>query len=212
MDCCQCQGIEKVFDEGQARKDLKRYRKKGPDSTTRILVDAIKAQGVQDLSLLDIGGGVGAIQHGLLDAGAREAVSVDASTGYAEVAKGEAERLGYSDRVTYRQGNFVEMAPGIEPADVVTLDRVICCYHDVEKLVGMSSQRATSLYGVVFPRDNWLSRAAIGIGNLYMRLRRNPFRAFVHPTSLVDSLVTGNGLSRCFYRKTLVWQVVVYAR
>ena len=104
------------------------------------------------------------------------------------------------------------MAPGIEPADVVTLDRVICCYHDVEKLVGMSSQRATRLYGVVFPRDNWLSRAAIGVGNLYMRLRRNPFRAFVHPTSLVDSLVTGNGLSRRFYRKTLVWQVVVYAR
>ena len=66
MDCCQCQGIEQVFDERQAKKDLKQYRKKGPSSTTRILVEAIKAQGVQDLSLLDIGGGVGAIQHGLL--------------------------------------------------------------------------------------------------------------------------------------------------
>ena len=212
MSSCQCQRIEKIFDEREARKDLKRYRKKGPSSTTRMLLDAIKTEGVENMTVLDIGGGVGAIQHELLEAGAAGAVSVDASTGYVQVAKKEAERRGHIDRVSYHQGDFVDIAPDIEPADIVTLDRVICCYHDAEKLVGLSSQRATRLYGVVFPRDNWISRTVIRFGNLYMWVRRNPFRAFVHPSRLVDSLVTSNGLSRRFYSKTLVWQVVLYAR
>ena len=212
MDCCQCRGIEKVFDQKEAMKDLKRYRKKGPSDTTRMLVEAIKEEGVQQGTVLDIGGGVGAIQHELLDAGASGAVSVDASTAYVETAKEEAQRRGHGDRVTYQHGNFVDVAPNVAPSDIVTLDKVICCYNDVESLVDLSSQRAARLYGIVYPRDNWLFRAAARLGNAYFWLRRSQFRVFVHPTELVESLVTGNGLRRRFYRKTLTWQVVVYGR
>ena len=151
MDCGQCRGIEKVFDQKEAKKDLKRYRKKGPSDTTRMLVEAIKEEGVQQGTVLDIGGGVGAIQYELLDAGASGAVSVDASTAYVEAAKAEAQRRGHGDRISHIHGNFVEVAPDIEPADIVTLDKVICCYDDVEGLVDLSSQRAARLYGVVLP-------------------------------------------------------------
>ena len=44
MNCCQCQGIELEFNRQTALKDLKRYQKKGPDKTTRILLDALKAE------------------------------------------------------------------------------------------------------------------------------------------------------------------------
>ncbi len=158
MACKQCQGIEEFFDQKEAGKDLAAYRKKGPAKTTQMLVDAIAAQGVDGGSLLDIGGGVGAIQISLLKAGIGSIVSVDASSAYARVAEQEAERQGHADRISRRHGDFVDAAPDLEDADVVTLDRVICCYHDVQKLVGLSSRKAKRVYAVVFPRENLLSK------------------------------------------------------
>jgi magnesium-protoporphyrin O-methyltransferase len=212
MNCCQCQGIEAVFDPKHAAKELENYRKKGPANTTRMLIDALISRGVEEMTLLDIGGGVGAIQHALLRAGMTTAVGVDASPAYLEAAKEEAERQGFADRVTSHAGDFVDLAPEIPPADVVTLDRVICCYHDMEALVGLSSERARRLYGLVFPRDEWWVRMAGPIANLFFRLRRNPFRVFLHPTEAVDAVLRGNGLVQRFCGKTLVWQVMVYQR
>ena len=212
MTCRQCRGIEQFFDRKEANRDLKGYRKKGPSKTTQMLIDAIEADGIADKTLLDIGGGVGAIQHELLKAGASGAVSVDASTAYIEAAREEARRQGHADRLQQRHGDFVDLAPEIESADVVTLDRVICCYHDVELLVSLSSERATRLYCLVYPRENWVARTGFGLFNLYFWLRRSPFRIFIHPTATVDALVRRGGFRRSFYRKTLIWQVVVYTR
>ena len=212
MACNQCRGIEEFFDQKEADKDLAAYRKKGPAATTQMLVDAIVGQGVDGGSLLDIGGGVGAIQNALLGAGIETAVSVDASSSYARVAAQEAERQGHTDRISRHHGDFVDAAPNLEEADVVTLDRVICCYHDVQKLVGLSSQKAKRLYAVVFPRENLLSKLGFGVVNVFFRLRRSSFRIFIHPTSVIEGLVEANGLRRQSYRKTRLWQVVVYER
>ena len=161
---------------------------------------------------MDIGGGVGVIQHELLKAGIRGAVGVDASSAYIKAVEEEAERLGHGDRISSHFGDFGEVAEEIQPADIGTLDRVICCYHDLDGLVGLSTERATSLYGVVYPRDTWPVKAAFGLINLYLRLTRKPFRVFVHPTPVVDALVRRSGLQQRYYSKTLVWQVVLYSR
>jgi magnesium-protoporphyrin O-methyltransferase len=212
MNCCQCQGIEEVFSQQYVTKELKRYRAKGPAKTTRMLVEAIKDAGVEGLTLLDIGGGVGAVQHELLEAGVKDATDVDASTAYIHAAKSEAQRRGLAERVRYQYGNFVDLAEDIAPADIVTLDRVICCYNDMEKLVSLSARRARKLYGVVYPRDTWWVRVGLAIGNFFLRLQRNPYRGFSHPTEAVEALVSSLGLKRNSYRQTLVWQVVVYSR
>ena len=68
MTCPHCRGVDKIFDQGTAERDLRTYRARGPGTTTRLLIAALKAAGVADLTLLDIGGGVGAIQHELLAA------------------------------------------------------------------------------------------------------------------------------------------------
>ena len=212
MSCCQCRGIEALFDERTARKDLKRYRRRGPLRTTRILLDALKAEGVAGATLLDIGGGVGAISNELLDAGAAGATVVDASPAYLGAAEAEAERQGHRDRIEYHHGDFVEVAPRIESADIVTLDRVICCYDDMEALVSATASKARHLYGVVYPRDTWWDRLGVSIVNLACRLRRSPFRVFVHSPEAVDRLIRSQGFTRHFYRTTPIWQVIVYAR
>ena len=216
MICCQCEGIEEVFSQKYVDKELAHYRKKGPDKTTRMLNENIRAEisaeKVEELTLLDIGGGVGAIQLELLGAGVQDVTSVEASTAYLTAARAEAQRRGLADRVSYHHGNFIDLAEEIAPADIVTLDRVICCYPEMEKLVGLSAARARRLYGLVYPRDVWWVKAGLELGNLVLRLRKSSYRAFVHPTEKVEAILWRNGFKRRTYRQTFIWQVVVYTR
>lgn len=212
MTCCRCKGFEIEFSHKVASKDLNRYRKKGPRRTTRILLDALTAQGAEGLSLLDIGGGVGAIQHELLSAGVSGVTNVEASAAYLEAAKEEVQRQGHTSHVRFYLGDFVDLALDIPSADIVTLDRVICCYQDVQQLVGLSTERASRFYGAIYPRDTWWVKLALSIENLYHWLMRSPFRVFSHPTEVVEAVVRNSGLRQRFHCKTFVWQVVVYAR
>lgn len=211
MDCCQ--GIETCFDTAKAEDELQNYRRHGPAKATRWLIDALKAQGIAGATLLDIGGGVGAIQHELLRVGAASAVDVDASRAYLGAARQEAARQGHADRVTYRYGDFVQLADTIAPADIVTLDRVICCYPDMPALVSASAARARRLYGLVFPRDVWWMRVLIRpVMDATTQLRGSPLRFFVHSARAVDALVRASGLTLVFQRHSLFWSVAVYAR
>ena len=212
MKCCQCQGIEALFDNSIAAAELKRYRKKGPVKTTQILLDAIKDNGLARMSLLDIGGGVGVIQHELIKAGIERAMDVEASTAYIESSKDEAHRHGWAERAEHHHGDFVELADEIPAADIVTLDRVICCYHDMPAQVKTSVNKARKLYGLVYPRENWWTKLAFAIQNLLLWFRRNPFRMFIHSTDAVHSMVCSSGFRQRFFRKTLFWQIVVYER
>jgi magnesium-protoporphyrin O-methyltransferase len=208
-----CQGVDEVFGEKTAARDLRRYRKRGPSRQTRLLLEAIRREGVERASVLDIGGGVGAIQQVLLAAGAARAIAVDASPAYLRAALSEAERRGTAARVTYREGDFVAMAEEVEPADVVTLDRVICCYPDMESLVGRSADRARRVYGLVYPQDAWWVRLGIRAANLTLRLSRRAFRAHAHRTAAVDAVARAHGLQPALRRRVgPVWQVALYTR
>jgi magnesium-protoporphyrin O-methyltransferase len=212
MNCC-CQGVDEIFGERTARHDLKRYRRRGPSKPTRRMLDAVRREGIEDASVLDIGGGIGTIQFELLDAGAGRATSVEASAAYLRVAREESRRRGLADRIAYEAGDFVELADGVEPADVVTLDRVICCYPDMESLVGRSAERARRVYALVYPQDRWWVGLGIRVTNLCMRVSRRAFRAYVHRTKDVDAVARAHGLApRVARRAGPIWQVAVYVR
>jgi hypothetical protein len=212
MNCCQCQGIETRFNQKRAVQKLNQYRQKDLEKTTHILIEVLKAEGVRGRTLLDIGGGVGAIQHELLRAGMVSATNVEASIAYITAAKEEAEWQGHAAQMSHYHGNFIDLAANIPPADIVTLDRVICCYHDMQRLVELSSAKATKLYGLVYPRDTWWVNFGFFFENFTLWLQRNPFRVFVHPTEEVDAIVRSNGLEQRFYQEAGMWQVVVYGR
>lgn len=213
MDCCQGQtGGANVFDERKATSELKRYRKKGPRKATRILLDALVREGVTGQTLLDIGGGIGAISLELLKSGVTSATQIDASPAYVIAAKTAASQQGVADRLACREGDFVALAADTPAAGVVTLDRVICCYPDMRALVGQSAAKATRLYGAVYPRDTWWARGVGSVMNFTSRLLRSPLRNFTFPTAAVDAVVRERGLAPRFHRNAGYWQVVVYAR
>jgi len=212
MSHCQCDGIERCFNTKRVTKELTRYRRRGVAKNTRLLVEALRVQGIEGRTLLDIGGGVGAISHLLVQDGVRQAMDVDASAAYLAAAREEAERLGLAEQISFQPGDFVALAPTIPAADIVTLDRVICCYDDMPALVELSAARAERLYGVVYPRDAWWVRLYIQILNTIQRVMRMPIRFFVHPTAAVDATIRAQGLDRRSTRIAGPWQIVVYAR
>ena len=212
MDCCQCRGIEQQFDQAHIERNLKTYRKRGAEYSTRLLIAQLLAEHVAGATLLDIGGGVGAIQHALLEAGAATAMGVDASSASLEAARQEATRRGFADQVSYLFGDFVALAPTIPHADIVTLDRVVCCYHDMPGLVLASLACTQRLYGLVYPRDDWWVRLGVRLLNGGLTLQRNPFRIFCHRTAEVERLITSQGFERMFQRSTGMWQVVIFRR
>jgi len=209
---CQCQGIEIEFNQNVADRDLKSYLSKGTQDTTRLLVESLIAEGVEGLTLLDIGGGVGVIQYELFKAGVSKVISVDASKAYIGTARKEATRRGLTEKIDYIQGDFVTLAKDIPSANIVTLDRVICCYDDMENLVGLSAAHARNLYGIVYPRDAWWVKIGIAVINLLFQLRRSPFRTFSYSTQAVEAVLDRSGFKRHSYHHNLVWQVVVYTR
>lgn len=216
MSCAQCAGIEDQFDRGEARKKLRHFRRRGPDKTTRLLIealrDALSASDAHDATLLDIGAGVGAIHHALLEDRVSRVVHVDASTAQLAAAKEETERRGHSARVEFVFGDFTALADTIPAADIVTLDRVICCFDDMHGLVRRSARKAGRLYGAVYPRQNGWMRIGIAGINLLQRFRRTTFRVFLHDPAAIDAELRAAGLERKSWRQTLGWEVVVYAR
>jgi SAM-dependent methyltransferase len=212
MRCCDCEGIGTQFGPEAAARDLRRLRRRGPIRSTRFLIQDLQRSEMDGASLLDIGGGVGAIHHALLDAGAATAVHVDLSVDYIAAARDEATRRGHGDRLHFVHGDFVALAPELGVADVVTLDRVICCYPDMETLVERAAAKARRLFGAVFPVDSWWMRATVGAVNALQRVRRSAFRVYVHSPAAIDAVLRRNGFERRTRRRTVLWEVATYAR
>ncbi len=208
--CACCYDTE--FDEKTARDQVRDYRRNGPPKATRLLADALAGHDLAGMTVLDIGAGVGALHQDLLARGAASAVDVDASHPYLESAREEAERLGLTDRVRFEYGDFVEIAEDIGPADLVALDRSVCCYPDMVRLVGLAAQRTRRRLGLVLPRDLGLVRFGIAVLNVGQWIKRSPFRVYAHRHVEIDGVARAAGLVEELRRTTGMWTVIVYAR
>jgi SAM-dependent methyltransferase len=212
VSCCDQDVYDDRFDARSAELELREYQRHGPDDWTTRLIDELAAGGVDGLTVLDIGAGVGAVHHALLAAGARSAVDVDASGPYLDVARGEAERRGHVDRVTYRRGDAVAIAPELDDADLVALDRVVCCYVDMPGLVGAAAGKTRRRLAMVLPRDDVWIRAMVAMANGWDRIRRDPFRIHAHRTADVIRVATAAGLDQRSAHRGLFWQSLVFER
>ena len=212
MTCRHCLDAADLFSERVARRELSRYRRRGPSTSTRLLLDGLLAQGVEDATFLDIGGGVGAVQQELLAAGAHRGIGVDASGAYLAAARAEAERRGTLHRLDLRRGDAVELATELPTAEVVTLDRVICCYPDMETLVAVSCSHATRVWGAVLPRESLWVRFGVAVLNAFQALRRKAFRVHLHGIPRVEERVRAEGFLPVTAARTWLWEVRVFVR
>jgi len=206
-DCCSPKGYRWIFSERSAAAEAKRYRRSGLDSTSQRIVEFLKKEGVEGRSVLEIGGGIGAIQIELLKAGAARAVGIELTPTYEEAALGLLRDAGLEDRVERRIMDFAETASLVAAADIVIMNRVVCCYPDMPKLVGAAADHARETLVLSFPRRTWWTRIGLRMGNLGLRVSRREFQIFLHPPASIIKTSEGHGLRTVLDERGMFWTV-----
>ena len=209
--CCE-NDLERVFDSREAERDLRSWQEDGLPNSTAELIDALRAAGVNGAALLDIGAGVGMVHLELLAAGAMSATDVDASSAYLAAAQQEAARRGLAERVAYHHGDVVNIADDLPAADVVTLDRVICCYPDLAALLDAALRPGPSLIGLVHPTDAWWVRAGASLLNALSWVLRRRDDFYIHRQWEIDGILRQQGFLQLHKGGSRVWRVAVYRR
>ena len=157
--------------------------------------------------MLEIGGGVGAIQIELLKAGAATAVGVELTPTYEEAAAGLLREAGFEDRVERRIMDFAEAHTSVPPADIVIMNRVVCCYPNMPKLVGAAVEHARDTLVMSFPKEAWWVRAGLAVGNFGLRLLRREFQVFLHPPARIIDASQRQGMRAVLDNRGAFWEV-----
>ena len=209
MRCC---GYEQLFDARLARKDADRYRRKGLRGSAQRVLQLARAGGLDGAEVLEVGGGVGSLSIELLRAGARHATVLELSSGYDSEADVLLRERGLEGHLVHRLADVVEDDGEIGQADVVVLERVVCCYPDAEALVGAAADRARRRLVLSYPRGGVLTRLLVGGANLFQRLRGNDFRAYAHPPETIQAAAVAGGLRPAALERGWVWCVASFGR
>ena len=210
--CCNARGCDDFFSQRLAERAAERYRTKGVDDTATRMVGFLTGAGIEGATVLEIGGGIGDLQIELLKRGAERTLNLELSRGYDVEAGRLLREAGVDGRAERRLHDIAADPQGVEPADVVVLNRVVCCYPDYERLLGAAADHARRLLVFSYPPRNVLSRLVLGAENLLLTVRRKDFRTFAHPPERMLSLVEERGLTQAFAHSPLVWQIAGFER
>lgn len=210
--CCEPDPYQSVFTRRFARRTAKRYRNRGLSPAATRIVEFVTDHGVQGASVLEIGGGVGEIQVELLRRGASNVTNLELSTQYEHEAARLLAGTGLAGRVDRRFLDIAREPERVEPADVVVLHRVVCCYQDYQRLLCAAAQHATQLLVYSHPPDNPATRAVTWSENFARRVRGNAFRGYVHPPTAMIAAAEGDGLRMTYQHHSRDWDVVGLVR
>lgn len=210
--CCDPRRYDRTFNSREARRRARQYRRRGLDGTERRIVDLITDRGVAGASVLEIGGGVGEIQVELLRRGAAAVTNLELSPAYDDEARRLLDEAGLAGRVDRRIADLAVDAGAAEPADVVVLNRVVCCYPDFPRLLAAAADHARRMLVFSHPPRTALSRAVVGGMNLTFGFTGSDFRVFAHPPEAMREVLAAHGLHPVAPTGGRLWQVEAVAR
>lgn len=185
---------------------------------TASLLDAITEAGVADRTILDVGCGIGDLAIEVVARGAASGIGFDLSP----KAIGEARRLaasrGVGDRMRFEVGDGAKL--DLPAADIVVINRVVCCYPDTEHLLDHTIGAAGSVLAITAPVSKgptglW-NRLWSTLENVGYRLRPSKyqgFRTFIHDLDRIDERIRAAGFRRTRHeRRRVIWDLAVYTR
>jgi magnesium-protoporphyrin O-methyltransferase len=210
--CCAPGDIDDVFSAKQAEAKARRFRERGLDGEAREILRLMSEDARRGMTVLEVGGGIGALDIELVRAGAAHATNVELATSYERAASRLIAEAGLEGRIDRRVANFVTEADAIAVADAVILERVVCCYPDDVALVRAAARHSARRLVLTFPVERWWIGLGLAAANVLLRVRRSKFRGFLHPASRVIATAEAEGLRLTYRRKGLIWQILVFAR
>jgi magnesium-protoporphyrin O-methyltransferase len=210
--CCDPRGCDRLFNDRFAKRMAARYRKKGLSTTARRMVALLTGNGVQGATVLEIGGGIGEIGLELLRRGAATVTNLELSPNYQPQAAALAAERGVTGRAIHRLIDIAADPAAVEPADLVVLHRVVCCYPDYATLLGAAADHARRQLVFSFPPRNPASRAVVATQNALLRLSGRQFRTFAHPPAAMLGVLVDHGMRPAVTHHGPVWQVASASR
>lgn len=201
-----------MFRPRVARRSLERHRKKGLDELELKMIAAASGQDLEGARVLEIGGGIGTLQAELLKRGAEEGEVVELVPAWEPYARELAREGGIEGRTSFRIADVLERPESVEPADVVVMNRVVCCSPDGVALAAQAARLARRTLVLSFPRDVIWMRVGLGLLNVGLRIARRPFRVFVHPPAELVRASEGAGLSLAESGQGVLWAYAALRR
>lgn len=214
MSCCSCtpsSGIEKYFSDSAGRYE-RRSRKRGLLREQKLLLEGIQHASVEGKTILDIGCGVGYLHHQLLKNGAARAYGIDISEEMIGSARKLAKESGLEGVTEYRQGDFTAMSESVEAADIVILDRVLCCYENVDALLGQALGKCRGTLAISFPRPALVASLSFHTMIVLGKVLRWSFIPSWHDWKRLLHSIRESGFTPFSSGKTFVWAVHVFRR
>ena len=210
-DCCNL-SYQHEFDTKKAQKELEDYRRNNLKKSSRALLEVIKKLPLQGKTLLDIGGGIGVIPLELFQEGVQKTTHIEISEASRQAFLTETKRQSLVNKVESKQGDFLDLHDSVSTADLVTLDKVICCYENYLDLVGQSVSKARKWYVYSIPRDVWWVRLLQGIEQWIRTRKGRPFQSYIHSTAEIEKLVQMAGFRKVEQRYQREWMIVVFEK
>ncbi len=207
----RCEPANKFFSK-IAKHYARRFRRSGLGKEQRLLLEGIRRDSVQGKRVLDIGCGVGALHLSLLKEGAAHATGVDAAEGMVKKAQLLSEEFGVAEKTNYINGDFVEYAEQLHDAEITMLDKVVCCYEDVETLVKKSTEKTAAVYALTHPKESLFVKTLFKSHIALAALFRWKFHPFWHDWQKMREMIVGEGFTCVYDNSTMSWRVLVYKR
>jgi hypothetical protein len=208
--CCAAGSLD-IFSEKSARRELRRYLRKGlGGSDARLIAAWAEESGLRGATVVEIGGGIGQIQAELLRRGAARGTVVEVVPAYEGPAAELARAVAVADRSSFVVADLLEEPEAVEPADIVVLRRVVCCSPDGPELLGIAATKSRRGLVASYPRDRAPIRAVARLQNAALALVRKRFRLFVHPPEELRRAVAAHGLERSRVSRSLVWETAQF--
>jgi magnesium-protoporphyrin O-methyltransferase len=163
-------------------------------------------------SVLDVGCGVGGVHIALLEQGAQSVQAVDVSEGMIEQARLLAQKAGVRERIQYFTGDIVQQNVDVKSADIVVMDKVLCCYHDVNVLLRTVLGRVRWVLAVSYPGDTWIPTTIFKFMDWLGQVRRWSFHPYYHDPDMIDAILKEGGLKEVASERTWIWQIRTFVR
>jgi hypothetical protein len=104
----------------------------------------------------------------------------------------------------------------LEPHDWVILDRVICCYPDVERLLANTLPAAGQIYAFTVPTTRGLRGVSAPLEewfeNAWNTLLGQPCPGYVHDLDLIEERLASAGFRLRQRDRERLWHIAVYER
>ncbi|HYN69281.1 MAG TPA: class I SAM-dependent methyltransferase [Candidatus Eisenbacteria bacterium] len=205
--------IARFFDARTAER-LAQRQEPGPVAVTQRLSAALVSMDPTGKTVLELGCGRGLLLLGLTQAGAAHATGVDLSPASIDAARDRFKRAQLSERADLSVGDAARVP--LEPHDWVILDRVICCYPDVERLLANTLPAAKQIYAFTTPTSRgWLgalARLEQWVEDVWNGLRGQPCPGYVHSLDLIEARLASAGFRLRHRDRKRHWQIAVYER